>query len=953
MRLIARLSGLFLFIFCMDVYVKAQTAVLPQEDIKEGFKNPPITARPKALWPWVNGNFSLSRITHELEEAKTKGMGGFDIWDVGTSVNPGNIVPAGPPFLGDESLDGIAHAIWEAGRLGLELGLISSSSWNAGGSWIKPEFGAMGLFKRDTIVNGPLVFKGRIPFPEIPDNYGSRKTLVARNADGLPVFYKEVAYVAHPIRSDSSIKKEEILFLEKNPGDKEDLTLNIPKGRWRIVRYVCAPTGQPLMVPSPKSNGLMLDHFSAAAQEANMAYIIGRLKSKFGSLNQTALKYLYEDSYEVNTAVWTPDLPTFFEKKTGYDLRKYLPALDGFTIQSEDFTSRFRFDFDKMLSDLIIENHYAKGREICEREGIGFYAEAGGPGKPIHNVPFEDLKALGALTIPRGEFWNKHPQLEKLQIVKGIASAAHIYNQKAVEAEAFTSVWLWQEGPCALKPLADRAMSEGLNRFVYHTFPHTTPEAGKPGWIYNFGTLINTTNGWWPKSEGFHHYLARCSYILQQGNFKGDVAFYYGDEAPKFVAPKHVPAALGKGYDYDVVNTDVILNKMKVENGKIVLPHGQSYEVLVLPDDDRINPEVLKKIERMVSMGATVVGKRPVRSYSLSDFGQQDKEVKDIAGKLWSRSGLEKKYGNGKMVWGKSVRTVLLEKGIQPDVQVKSKVSHDSLDFIHRYTESMDFYFIRNVSAKDFIGTATFRISHRQPEWWNPVNGNTSKIQVFQEENGSTTIPLYLKGNESLFVVFRKNEADRSLSAMDNLYNTSYGIRNLSESKAITISTPWNVRFENNGNTPTEMNMPELKSWHTSSHEAIRYFSGAAAYNNRFTITKEQLQSGNTILLELNDVIEVADVFLNGDKLGNHWHKSQVFDITRNVKEGDNVLTIEVVNSINNALIGDAKRPEQFRVYKSNITKLPNAWSTPFADASLLKAGLIGPVVIKIVKGVK
>jgi hypothetical protein len=158
-----------------------------------------------------------------------------------------------------------------------------------------------------------------------------------------------------------------------------------------------------------------------------------------------------------------------------------------------------------------------------------------------------------------------------LQIVKGIASASHIYNQKYVEAESFTSVWLWQEGPDELKPLADRAMCEGLNRFVYHTFPHTPPESGNPGWVYNFGTLINTTNGWWPKSNAFHEYLARCSYLLQQGNFIGDVAFYYGDKAPNFVPPKHFTESLGFGYDYDVVNSDVILNKMQVKNGRIYL----------------------------------------------------------------------------------------------------------------------------------------------------------------------------------------------------------------------------------------------------------------------------------------------------------------------------------------------------------------------------------------------
>jgi hypothetical protein len=475
-----RIILIFLFLSAVGTPAFAQQQVAgPKKTLEAGFINPPLIARPKALWPWVNGNFSLSQITFEMEQAKAKGMGGFDIWDVGTTIDPDNLVPDGPPFLSDASLQGIKHAVEEGDRLGLEIGLISSSSWNAGGSWVKPEHGAMGLFKKDTVITGPAVFQASIPFPSIPEvRRRGEKTLLQRDVvTGLPVYYKEVGLIAHPLNADSSISgAAAVIDLQKDKAASSGaITWNVPAGKWRITRYVCAPTGQPLMIPSPLSNGLMLDHFSAAAQEANLAYIFKRLKEALGSLKNRSLKYIYEDSYEVNSAVWTPLLPEEFLKKTGYSLIPYLPVLDGYTVGSKETTERFLYDFTKLLSDLIITNHYAKGRQLSEQEGLGFYAEAGGPGKPIHNVPFEDLKALGSLTVPRGEFWNKHGDLDKLQIIKGIASAAHIYNQRYVEAEAFTSVWLWQEGPAELKPLADRAMCEGLNRFVYHTFPHTPP----------------------------------------------------------------------------------------------------------------------------------------------------------------------------------------------------------------------------------------------------------------------------------------------------------------------------------------------------------------------------------------------------------------------------------------------------------------------------------------------
>jgi hypothetical protein len=726
----------------------------------------------------------------------------------------------------------------------------------------------------------------------------------------------------------------------------------------------------------------MLDHFSALAQQANLDYIFEKLLSVTGPLKNRSLKYLYGDSYEVNSAVWTPLLPEEFKKRNRYSLIGFLPLLDGFKLKDKNTGERFLFDFTKTLSDLIIENHYQLARKICEQHGIGFCAEAGGPGQPIHNVPFEDLKALGALTIPRGEFWNKHPQLEILQIVKGIASASHIYNQKYVEAESFTSVWLWQEGPDELKPLADRAMCEGLNRFVYHTFPHTPPESGYPGWVYNFGTLINTTNGWWPKSQGFHEYLARCSYLLQQGNFVGDVAFYYGDRAPNFVPAKHIVASLGFGYDYDVVNTDAILNKMQVRNGRIYLPHGQYYEVLVLPEEKNINPAVLKKLEQLTRDGATIIGPKPEHSFGLFKQDINDKMVKDISGLIWgacdSVNIKENKYGKGKIVWGKTIRQVLAEKGVIPDLHFLSNHPTDTIDFIHRSTGKQEIYFIRNVTKETLNGIAEFRIKNLQPEIWNPETGEIIPVPDFTITSNGIQLPLSLDGHGSCIFVFRHgirkammnniafdakkikdvdsqspliNYSSKGIATMKN-GKWSWTINNMPFSKQvllpspISLSGPWELSFKQDKTNIPADTMQTLIPLNQSSKEKVKYFSGTVAYHHAFTIDKGQLQKDQLLFLDLGSVKEIAEVFLNGKKIGLSWHAPFQLDITDAIREGKNYLVIEIVNTINNMLVGDAKQPEQYRRTKSNITKLSNAWRQPFAEAPLLNAGLIGPVQI-------
>jgi hypothetical protein len=908
-----------------------------------------------ALWDWTNGNFSLSQITRELEEAKAKGMGGFDIWDVGTFVDEKKIVPAGPSFMSDPSLQAIGHAVREADRLQMRLGLITASSWNDGGSWVKPEQGAMGLFRSTLTVKGPQAFSGKLPFPSLPDKVQKRRmaTLIDYGPDGLPTFYKEVGVIAIPaegaaLDSNQVLDSTQVIVLSGKLDTTGKLTWQVPPGRWLITRYVCAPTGQPLMLPSPNSNGRIIDHFSGQATAAHLNFLIEKLENQLGPLRNRSLEYLYSDSYEVSTAIWTPALAEQFYKRVGYDMRPYLPVLDGKIVESHQISDRFLFDYKKLLSDLIIENHYALATAICNKHGLGYYAEAGGPGPPVHNVPFEDLRALGALTVPRGEFWRDHKDIEKLQIVKGIASAAHLYNQKYVEAESFTSVYVWQEGPRQLKPLADRAFCEGLNRIVYHTFPHTPPEAGSPGWVYNFGTLIHLNNSWWEKSRSFHTYLARCSYLLQQGNFVGDVAFYYGDRAPNFVTPKHVYPSLGPGYDYDVVNSESILKRMTVRQGRIYLPHGQYYQVLVLPDQDAINLQVLQKLEQLVQAGATVIGRKPTRTYGLHNYRQKESQVRAITNRLWGKCDSvhvkESVYGKGKIVWGKTIRQVLGERGVGPDFEFRSDQDsvQDSarVDYIHRRTGQDDIYFIRNTRNAACQARLTFRAAGKTPQLWHPAEGTTAALTNVRQKGGTTDLSIRLEPFESVFIVFRKEGGSRQ-----QVWATAPALAQTSLVPVQTIQGGWEIHFPHGWRTPARMPVPELISWTASADTNVQHFSGVAAYHTSFDLP-EAGAAGKRLFLDLGQVREIADVWLNGHHLGERCFLPYRYEVSRYIRPGRNHLVVEVANVLNNRMVGDARLAEPYRRTRSNLIKGPTAWTRPWAEVPLIESGLLGPVRI-------
>jgi len=157
----------------------------------EAFAEPPLHARPGSFWDWLNGSITKEQITRDLTAMKEVGMRGGEIWDVAAYADPDGRVPAGPPFLGPESTRLIVHAIHEADRLGLEIGIVASSGWNVGGSWIPPEHAGKGLYHSATAVTGPKQVQLELPLPDLPRE-------CPRDPGGRPVYLREVAVLAVP-----------------------------------------------------------------------------------------------------------------------------------------------------------------------------------------------------------------------------------------------------------------------------------------------------------------------------------------------------------------------------------------------------------------------------------------------------------------------------------------------------------------------------------------------------------------------------------------------------------------------------------------------------------------------------------------------------------------------------------------------------------------------------------
>ena len=408
------------------------------------------------------------------------------------------------------------------------------------------------------------------------------------------------------------------------------------------------------------------------------------------------------------------------------------------------------------------------------------------------------------------------------------------------------------------------------------------------------------------------------------------------------VLPKHIDPSLGTGYDCDYCNTEVLLTRMSVKNGRIVLPDGMSYRVLSLSPVDIMSPQVVKMIGKLVKAGATVIGQKPVHSNSLTGYPDCDVEVRQVANQLWGdcdgENVKERKVGKGRIIWGMTLREILLADGVKPDFEYGSIENDASMDFIHRSVNEMEIYFVSNRNNRwEKQINCTFRVSGKQPEIWDPVNGEIREAKAFVQADGRTTLPLEFTPYGSTFIVFRKPiSSDISVSDSQNYSE-------LIETQKIT--GPWTVSFNPAWGGPKSIQFEELISWTKRQEDGIKYYSGTATYTKRFDLNAEASKTKSKIILDLGNVKNIATVRLNGKNTSVLWTTPWRVDITAAVKPEDNVLEIDVVNVWANRVIGDLGLPKERR-----LTRTHDEFRFDFIskNSPIRESGLLGPVTLKV-----
>lgn len=570
-------------------------------------------------------------------------------------------------------------------------------------------------------------------------------------------YYRAVAVLAFRTgEPGAAIPREGILDLSARLDAQGRLDWDAPEGEWTILRLGHTPIGRENHPAPPEGRGLECDKLSREALDAHWAGMMAVVLRDAGPLAGRALNNALIDSYEVGGQTWTPRFREEFRARRGYDPLLWLPAIAGRVVGSAGMIERFLWDFRRTVADLFADNYFGHFGQLCRRNGLLFSVE------PYGNAPFDSLQVGGMADIPMGEFWVGGAAAETVKLA---ASAAHTHGRRLVGAESFTADegrGRWLVDPYSVKALGDRMFCEGVNRYIFHRYAHQPWLDLYPGMTMGpWGMHLERTVTWWDPGAAWLRYVARCQNLLQSGQFVADVCYFRGEEATGDLPTRgNLRPELPEGYDYDGCDTSALLLRMAVKDGRIVLPDGMRYRVLVLPDSPRMTPSVLRKIGDLVRAGATVVGPRPSQSPSLSGYPDCDDEVRRLADAIWGNCDgttvTEHVYGAGRVVWGKPLREVLAARGVGPDFALDASWPGARLATIHRRSGDADIYFVSNQRYRTEEVSCAFRVTGRAPELWHPDTGRIEPAPVWRQENGRAIVPLRLDPAGSVFVVFRR-----------------------------------------------------------------------------------------------------------------------------------------------------------------------------------------------------
>jgi len=770
--------------------------------------------------------------------------------------------------------------------------------------------------------------------------------------------------------ADLCVAKNAIIDITDKMDANGHLNWTAPQGNWTILRLGHTSTGH-TNATGGAGAGLECDKFDPVAAKFQYNHWFGEAVKRVGPvMAKKVLKIFHVDSWECGSQNWSPVFAAEFKKRRGYDLMPYLPVMAGVPVESADLSEKVLSDVRETIAELVTDNFYGTMAKLAHEQGCDFSAECVAP-----VFTSDDLLHYSKVDLPMGEFWFRSPTHDKPNDVLDAISGGHIYGKNIIQAEAFTQLRLmYDEHPAMFKTMADRNFAAGINRFVFHVDVLNPWLDRKPGMTLDgIGSLFQRDQTWWKPGQAWFKYIQRCEAMLQLGHPVTDIAVFTGEETPRrAILPDRLvntlPGLFGEervkqekkrlanigvpmrtipdkvastanstdpadwidalhGYAYDSINLDALLRLATVKDGRIVLPGGTSYGVLVIPGPHPMSPnaimsaKLIAKLNQLVHDGATII----VNDNPVSSPGKEGGE--DI-GRLFNEF-ISSKDQKGKIYRGPYQGADLAQLGVKKDVVVTDSAGAYVKDIAwnHRDAVYFDSYFISNQHPQERTINLSLRASGGAVELFDPLTGET-RAANWSNQNGRTTLTVKLAANGSVFVVIKKGNITHS---KQNNWATEKPVQ--------TIGENWVLKFDPAFGGPAQpLAITSLKDWSKSADDAIKYYSGTAVYTQTFKWNGATDKTGQ-LWLDLGKVANLADVYVNGVHCGTAWTFPYRVNISTALKTGDNQIKIEVSNTWANRLIGDHALPKE-----KQITSVNGEYR--LEGKPLLEAGLLGPVKI-------
>jgi hypothetical protein len=723
--------------------------------------------------------------------------------------------------------------------------------------------------------------------------------------------------------TDATVKTSEVLDLTGQFHEDGTLSWTPPAGQWIVLRIGYSLTGAQNRPAAPEATGLEVDKLDSAAVKRYMdTYINMYRDAANGLVGEKGLQAIMFDSWESGFANWTPLILEGFKRLRGYDPVPWLPALAGYVVESPEKSDKFLWDWRRTIQLLLKENHYDFLTRYLHEIGMIRYGEAHEAGLATMG---EGMEMKMTADIPMGAMWmhNTPGQMEGVYFNDNqeSASVAHIYGQNIAATESFTGGPGYGTAPWNLKSTADAILLSGANRFVIHTSAHQPVTRG-PGMTLGVGQMFSRNETWAEQSKVWLDYLSRSSFMLQAGKAANEIAVFYGEESSMIAIYGSTYPNIPEGYRYDYVNSDVVLNMFSVKDGALTTETGMNYKAIYFgKGTQKVTLPVLKKVLEFVEQGAVLIGTRPEGSPSLSDDPGEVKKILDI---LWPGDAVAT-VGKGKVFNTKETASALKEIGLEPDFSYVSPMENSNVMFLHRKLNNGGIYFLANQTDREEKIEASFRISGYKAELWDAATGKISPASYKIDGNRTNvTVPLGRFG--SIFVVFREKTNVSSVS-----------IPEPTEQLIEQLGGSWQVEFQAERGAPATATFDSLMDFRNNPDPGIRYFSGIATYSKEVQVPVDMV--GKQLWLDLGQVYNLAEVWVNGKLAGTTWKPPYRVDISSFVAAGTNKIEIRSVNLWVNRLIGDAQPGVE-----NKITLTTRNFYR--ADSPLVPSGLIGPVQI-------